>query len=349
MLLDGHSSHCTLEFIQFCDDHLIIPFCLPSHSTHLLQPLDVRIFQPYKHYHTQAIEDATRLGCAEFDKVEFLAALKSIRTKALKESTIRSAFKACGLVPYNPKVVLEKLYQSEAPALAKPMLCEDPADSLPLLPTIDKQSQTANQNPATPLHSDAIPPSDPHTPQSAGSLKRLSDKILSEVDTLSSPRKKQITAFVKGALIQATAGSLAMQHMANTTAAEKARAHRNRAGSKRHLQKGGILYVDSATRSIKDRDAEELRKAQAVIDRQRAKEQRERAAIEKEAERERRAAEKMEKNAEKERLKEAKARERERIQAEKRAAKEAAQLKKRVALKVERMDNSLIDPALLHE
>ncbi|RPA77615.1 CENP-B protein, partial [Ascobolus immersus RN42] len=97
LLLDNHTSHCTQEFIEYCDANKIIPFALPSHSTHLLQPLDVRVFQPYKHYHAKAIEEATRLGLVDFDKIEFLANLKTIRDHTFKESTIRSAFKHCGL------------------------------------------------------------------------------------------------------------------------------------------------------------------------------------------------------------------------------------------------------------
>ena len=50
LLLDGYGSHCTREFLDFCDDHHIVPFCLPPHTTHLLQPLDVVCFQPYKHF-----------------------------------------------------------------------------------------------------------------------------------------------------------------------------------------------------------------------------------------------------------------------------------------------------------
>ena len=44
LLPDGYGSHCTKEFLDFCDDHHIIPFCLPPHTTHLLQPLDVVVF-----------------------------------------------------------------------------------------------------------------------------------------------------------------------------------------------------------------------------------------------------------------------------------------------------------------
>ena len=48
LLLDGYGSHCTKQFIGYCDRYSIIPFCFPPHTTHLLRPLDV-VFQPYKH------------------------------------------------------------------------------------------------------------------------------------------------------------------------------------------------------------------------------------------------------------------------------------------------------------
>ena len=41
LILDGHVSHVNLKFITFCIEHNIFVFCLPPHSTHLLQPLDV--------------------------------------------------------------------------------------------------------------------------------------------------------------------------------------------------------------------------------------------------------------------------------------------------------------------
>jgi len=59
LLLAGFGSHCTKEFLDYCDQHKIIVFCLPPDSSHLLQPLDVVVFQPYKHYHAEAVEKAT--------------------------------------------------------------------------------------------------------------------------------------------------------------------------------------------------------------------------------------------------------------------------------------------------
>jgi hypothetical protein len=41
LIFDGHESHINRGVVQFCEEHKIVLFCLPSHSTHLLQPLDI--------------------------------------------------------------------------------------------------------------------------------------------------------------------------------------------------------------------------------------------------------------------------------------------------------------------
>ncbi|KAM4061783.1 DDE superfamily endonuclease [Hirsutella rhossiliensis] len=93
LLLDGHGSHHTLDLIEYAEAHNIVLFALPPHLTHLLQPLDVVVFQPYKHYHSRAVDFAIRSGASKITKLEFLAMIQSIRVKAFKESTILSAFK----------------------------------------------------------------------------------------------------------------------------------------------------------------------------------------------------------------------------------------------------------------
>ncbi len=88
--MDGYGSHHTREFLFYCEDHKIIPFDLPSHTTHLLQPLDVCVFQPLKHWHSEAVNEAIQTGDETFTKIEFLAAFNGFRSKAFKETTIRS-------------------------------------------------------------------------------------------------------------------------------------------------------------------------------------------------------------------------------------------------------------------
>ena len=46
LILDGHTSHLSTAVIRFCIASKIILLCLPPHTTHLLQPLDVGIFAP---------------------------------------------------------------------------------------------------------------------------------------------------------------------------------------------------------------------------------------------------------------------------------------------------------------
>src|SRR5450755_1980513 len=41
LISDDHGSHEHYDFIEYCWKHYIIPYPLPPHTTHLMQPLDV--------------------------------------------------------------------------------------------------------------------------------------------------------------------------------------------------------------------------------------------------------------------------------------------------------------------
>lgn len=58
MILDGYGLHFTYKFYEYTQKYHIELFQLLSHFTHLTQPLDVGCFQPFKHYHTKAIDNA---------------------------------------------------------------------------------------------------------------------------------------------------------------------------------------------------------------------------------------------------------------------------------------------------
>jgi transposase len=46
LILDGHGSYVTLDFIQYCNDNKILLAVFPPHLTYTLQPLDVVLFKP---------------------------------------------------------------------------------------------------------------------------------------------------------------------------------------------------------------------------------------------------------------------------------------------------------------
>ena len=47
LIIDGHGLHISIEMIQVVIDNNIL-YCLPPHTTHILQPLDVAVYRPLK-------------------------------------------------------------------------------------------------------------------------------------------------------------------------------------------------------------------------------------------------------------------------------------------------------------
>jgi hypothetical protein len=45
LILDGHGSHLTMDFIDYCDQNKILLAIFSPHLTHTLQPLDVALFK----------------------------------------------------------------------------------------------------------------------------------------------------------------------------------------------------------------------------------------------------------------------------------------------------------------
>ena len=120
LILDGFGSHYIYEFYTFAQQMKIDLFVLSPHSTHVTQSLDVGCFQLFKHYHTEVVDNAVRLGSSDFDRLDFLVAFNWMRSQTFTPSTIRSAFRKTGFVPYNPEVVLAKIRNLQSRATTPP-------------------------------------------------------------------------------------------------------------------------------------------------------------------------------------------------------------------------------------
>ena len=116
LILDGHGSHATPEFDQYCAENKIITLCMPSHTSHLLQPLDVSCFSPLKRAYGREIEELARYGVYHIDKIDFLTAYKRIRPKIFTQQNIQAGFQAAGLVPLCPDRVLSSLTVARTPS-----------------------------------------------------------------------------------------------------------------------------------------------------------------------------------------------------------------------------------------
>ena len=92
LLIDGHASHITTQVIDYCISQKIILLCLPAHTTHLLQPLDVGVFAPLATAYKAHVQRVTRLGASySIDKTDFLKLYQLARHEAITPLNIRKA------------------------------------------------------------------------------------------------------------------------------------------------------------------------------------------------------------------------------------------------------------------
>jgi len=111
LIMDGHSSHITADFIAFCIDNAIDILILPPHCSHTLQPLDVSVFSPLKKALAAETDKLTRLDPGRTPRVEWTRAYIHARDKAITQANIQSGWKATGLWPLSPIQVLDKIRQ----------------------------------------------------------------------------------------------------------------------------------------------------------------------------------------------------------------------------------------------
>ncbi len=109
LILDGHESHHSTEFELFCKEHNIITLCMPAHSSHILQPLDVGCFGPLKKAYGREIEGLMKGHVTHIAKTDFLPAFFAAFQAAMTENNIKGAFRGAGLVPFDPDSVLSRL------------------------------------------------------------------------------------------------------------------------------------------------------------------------------------------------------------------------------------------------
>ena len=109
LVLDGHESHDSLEFQKLCKEKRIITLCMPPHSSHLLQPLDVGCFSPLKKAYGRQVEDLMRGRISHITKTEFLPCFKAAFNASITKSNILGSFRGAGLVPLDPEAVVLKL------------------------------------------------------------------------------------------------------------------------------------------------------------------------------------------------------------------------------------------------
>ena len=131
MLIDGHASHITVEFIEYCWTYQIVPLCLPPHTTHYLQPLDVGCFGPLSLAYKRQLDRMNQMGIVHVNKADFLKFLRDARAEAMTLRVIQSAWASTGLILFNPDRVHMKLPRTLRESISPPPLARTPTSQCP--------------------------------------------------------------------------------------------------------------------------------------------------------------------------------------------------------------------------
>jgi len=220
LVLDGHESHQSVEFDLFCKENKIITLCMPSHASHLLQPLDVGCFGPLKKAYGKQIENLIRSRTTHVSKEDFFPAFFVAHNAAMTESNIQGGFRGAGIVPLDPESVISKLdVKLKTPT---------PPASLP-----DNAHPWVSKTPNNPIEA---------TSQS----NYIKYRILQHQNSSPTGINDAVDLFAKG-LSKMSHAMLFLREENKELREANDRLSKRRRTKKTRLQEGGILTLEDAT------------------------------------------------------------------------------------------------------
>lgn len=111
LIFDGASSHLDARIVDAADDHDIVLYCLPSNTTHELQPLDKSVNKSYEHYwDEEVLLYAYQHPNQKLTKMRFNKIFTKVWSNCMTQKNIVNGFRATGLYPYDPNVIPEEAY-----------------------------------------------------------------------------------------------------------------------------------------------------------------------------------------------------------------------------------------------
>jgi hypothetical protein len=140
LFVDGHESHFEVATLERAMEHGIYVICFPSHTTHVLQPLDVLVFGSFKTAFGNLLADwLYKHANCEPTRPQIAALIEAAWQKTSNDSArITSAWAAPGLWTADKKFDPEKLARDGKLSASCPTSA---AVSIPQLPKVSKKWQ----------------------------------------------------------------------------------------------------------------------------------------------------------------------------------------------------------------
>jgi hypothetical protein len=177
LLLDGHSSHYTIELLEYANDNNIIILAYPPHCTHALQGLDVVCFAKLKKEFYEEIRRFEDEHHTPVTKGDFAGVWGRAFLRAATPATVKAAFEATGVYPFNPDVITEKQLKPSLPTSIKGSFpLPQPSPVRAIVAAMAARPPTSFELAHDTVSSTMIgPPMASPSPQASGSTKRASD------------------------------------------------------------------------------------------------------------------------------------------------------------------------------
>lgn len=100
LIYDGHNSHLTATTQETAKRNKIVIVCLPPHTSHALQPLDVAVFRPLKASWRSVLNESHAVSRYGLDKSKFPQCLAKLMPRLKPEHAV-AGFRGSGLYPVN--------------------------------------------------------------------------------------------------------------------------------------------------------------------------------------------------------------------------------------------------------
>ena len=109
LIQDGHGSHISLDVIRLARENDVSLLCLPAHTTHLLQPLDVGVFKSLKLNFSKACKQYISANPGQVVTTDLIALLLAQAwPQSVTPVNAMSGFRKCGIYPLNPGQISDR-------------------------------------------------------------------------------------------------------------------------------------------------------------------------------------------------------------------------------------------------
>lgn len=107
------SSYYNYSIVEEADKRDITLYCLPSNTTHELQPFDKTVYRSFEHHwDEELLKFDHRNPDKKLNKSSFNVSLLQVWSKSMTHSNITNRVRATGLYSFDPHVIPQTAYAS---------------------------------------------------------------------------------------------------------------------------------------------------------------------------------------------------------------------------------------------